>query len=308
MTNNKSHYQSNKWSGKTRGGTLGNWIFLSLINLFGIRSAYTLLLGVAAYYLVASPRSVKNSYRYLNRVVGPQPAWKWPFLIYRNFFSLGMSLLDKSAIMMGSKYFNCVYENEDSIFDALKQGKGVILVGAHVGNWAVGGQLLNRLNTRINIVMLENEVERVQRIFDRAYSDKKFRVLSSSSDLSSSLAIMKALQNGEIVVFNGDRTVDGVPKTEASFFGDVADFPLGAYQMATVTESPVIMVFAMRDRIKNYRFFCYPARQLSNLSRQKKKEAIKESAKDFAGKLQSVLTKYPFQWYNFHPFWKNDIK
>ncbi|MEI6148000.1 MAG: hypothetical protein WCS01_02810 [bacterium] len=303
---NPAAYRSSKWSGKTRGGSLGNWFFLKVISLLGIRAAYAVLIPIAAYYLVASPRSVRNSRRYLRRVLGPQPFWRWPFLIYGHFFSLGMSLLDRSAMLMGRTDFTCTYEGESHIADALKHGKGVILVSAHVGNWAAGGHLLRRLKTRVNLVALENEVQRIQRLFDRAFPDKGFQVLSSSPDLSSSVVIMEALRNGEIVTFNGDRAVEGAASAEVAFFGEAADFPVGPYLLASVTGSPVIRVFAMRDGIDRYRFFCSPAEFVERVSRQKRKDAVRHVAADFAQDLEKVLRKYPFQWYNFYPFWKRE--
>ena len=299
-------YRSSKWSGKTRGGSMGNWYFLQVIKILGIRAAYLALVPIAAYYLVASPRSVKNSRRYLRRVLGPKPFWQWPFLIYGHFFSLGMSLLDRTAMLMGRKDFTCIYEREGNIANALAQGKGVILVSAHVGNWAAGGHLLRRLKTRVNIVALENEVKSIQRMFDRAFPDKGFGVLSSSPDLASSMAIMDALRRGEIVAFNGDRAVEGTASAEAVFFGVAADFPVGPYLMASVTGSPVIHVFAMRDGVDRYRFFCSTARFVERASRRKREEAVKPVARDFTESLEAVLRKYPFQWYNFYPFWKNE--
>ena len=296
-------YRSSRWSGKTRGGSLGNWFFLQLIKTFGIRSAYILLVPVAAYYLVAGPRSVRSSYGYLRRVLGPQPGWKWPFLIYRHFFSLGMSLLDKYAMFMGRSDFSCTYEGEESIVDALAQKKGVILVSAHVGNWAAGGHLLSRLDTRINLVVLQNEIERVQRVFDKVLRDRGFRVLSSSPDLSSSVTIMNALRNGEIVTFNGDRAVDGAASVRVPFLGSPAAFPVGPYLMASVTGSPVIQIFAMRDKVDKYRFFCSPAAFVGKESRTERDKGVNACAEDFVQRLELVLKEYPFQWYNFYPFW-----
>jgi predicted LPLAT superfamily acyltransferase len=295
---------SAKWSGRTRGGTLGNWIFLTLIRIFGIRSAYALLIPVALYYLLAAPRSVRSSHSYLRAVLGPQSAWRWPFLIYRHFFSLGMSLLDRYAMLMGRDRFSCTYEGEEHIANALAQGKGVVLVSAHVGNWAAGGHLLRRLDARVNLVVLQNEVKRVQRLFDRMQLTESFRILPATQDLSSSLSIMSALRQGEIVVFNGDRAVSGSVSAEVQFFDKPADFPTGPYLLAAMTGAPMIQTFAMRDGIDQYRFFCSPAQFLSAASRAERNEVVRECAARFANRLEFVLRDYPFQWYNFYPFWK----
>ena len=299
-------YNSRHWSGKSRGGASGNLLFLKIVKRLGTKAAYVLLVPVAFYYLIASPKSVKSSYRYLRKILGPQPKWKWPFLIYGNFFSLGMSLLDRFAMMMGRQGFSCSREGEHHILDAIEQGNGVILIGAHVGNWAAGGYFLSHITTRVNLVVLENEVERVQRVFDREFPDRGLNVLSSSEDLSSSIAIMKALRNGEIVIFNGDRALDGTPSAEASFLGAPADFPAGPYLMAGVTGAPVIQVFAMRDGVDRYSFFCFPAQSIGKEYRTHREETLQACAAEYAGRLESVLRKYPFQWYNFYPFWKNE--
>ncbi len=299
-------YRSSEWHGRTRGGVLGNWFFIKMIRFLGIRVAHIALVPIAAYFLVASPGSVKNSRRYLRRVLGPLPWWKWPFLTYCHFYSFGMSLLDRFAILMGSGNFQCTYEDEDNLARALEGGKGVVLVGAHVGNWAAGGHLLRRLKTRVNIVALANEVEKIQGMFDRAFPDTGFVVLPSSPDLSSSLAIMNALRSGEIVVFNGDRTVDGTASAEAVFFQDKAAFPAGPYLMASVTGSPVIRVFAMRDGVGRYRFFCSRPLFIGKASGQARERIVAEAAQEFAAHLEAVLRKYPFQWYNFYQFWKQD--
>lgn len=303
---NADAYRSSRWNGRTRGGSFGNRFFLEVIRFLGVRVAHAALVPIAAYYLVASPRSVRNSRRYLRRVLGPQPSWKWPFLIYRHFYSLGMTLLDRSAIMMGSSDFECEYEGEEHITGAVKAGKGVVLVGAHVGNWAVGGHLLKRLETGVNIVALENEVKHIQRMFDRAYQSRGFKVLPSSPDLGSSMTIMQALQRGEIVAFNGDRTMEGTPSAEVTFFGDAAVFPTGPYLMASVTGAAVIHVFAMRDRVAKYRFFCSPARTMPRGGGRRRDEAVRNEAQAFAQSLESVLGRYPYQWYNFFPFWKGE--
>jgi predicted LPLAT superfamily acyltransferase len=117
---------------------------------------------------------------------------------------------------------------------------------------------------------------------------------------------MNALRSGEIVVFNGDRAVEGSVSAEAAFFGAPADFRVGPYLMASVTGSPVIKVYAMRDGVDRYTFFCSAARFVEKGPRQKRDEMLKSAAKDFAEALEAVLRKYPFQWYNFYPFWKNE--
>ncbi|MBT3191324.1 MAG: lysophospholipid acyltransferase family protein [Verrucomicrobia bacterium] len=152
--------------------------------------------------------------------------------------------------------------------------------------------------------MLQNEVERVQRLFDRMLLTRNFHVLPASQDLSSSLSIMNALRQGEIVVFNGDRAIGDTTSAEVHFFGRPADFPTGPYLMAAMTGAPVIQTFAMREGVDRYRFFCHAAGHVPQASRAERKQVLAECAAEFAGRLEAALKEYPFQWYNFYPFWK----
>ena len=90
-----------RWTGRTRGGYFGNWFFVQLIRVLGLRGAYAWLVFVAAYFTFASPRSYRASVNYLQRVLGPKPWWQRPLLVYRHFFSFGVTLLDRLAVVIG---------------------------------------------------------------------------------------------------------------------------------------------------------------------------------------------------------------
>ncbi len=74
---------------------------MQLIRVLGLRGAYAWLVFVAAYFTVAGPRSYHASVIYLQRVLGPKPWWQRPLLVYRHYFSFGVTLLDRLAVVMG---------------------------------------------------------------------------------------------------------------------------------------------------------------------------------------------------------------
>jgi len=77
---------------------------------------------------------------------------------------LGQTILDKVALMSGVKTnFKVIHEGGENLDKMSAGGKGGILLSAHVGNWDVAGQLLNRLDTKINILMYENEHEEIKK-------------------------------------------------------------------------------------------------------------------------------------------------
>jgi predicted LPLAT superfamily acyltransferase len=187
---------------------------------------------------------------------------------------------------------------------ALAEGKGVILLGAHVGNWEVGGHSLGKTDLVVNLVLVDKEARRIKKMLDSAMEDRRFKILTASSDLLSSIPILAALRRGEIVAFNGDRSVEGLPSVEASFLGGKADFPIGPYLLSALSGAPIIQSYAMRDAVEKYRFFCFRHPGVKGKVRGPDDPAIKEATTAFATRLESLLEQYPFQWYNFYSFWK----
>jgi predicted LPLAT superfamily acyltransferase len=294
-----------RWTGRTRGGYFGNWFFVQLIRVLGLRGAYAWLVFVAAYFTFGSPRSYRASVNYLQRVLGPKPWWQRPLLVYRHFFSFGVTLLDRLAVVMGRHQMNCAFEGEERFRKFLDQGKGIILLGAHVGGWEMGGHLLGRFGIPVNLVVLEKEQENIRRLFDRALEGKQFRILTADENPLRSVPIMAALRRGEMVGLHGDRAFGGADLT-VPFLGGRARFPIGAYHLAAVTGAPIFQVFAVRERIGQYRFFTFPPQFVARDAVRRNPAALRGCVEQYASRLESVLRQYPYQWYNIYDFWEAD--
>ena len=292
------------WAGKPRGGVFGNWFFLQLIQHIGLGIAYVWLVPVAAYFVIASPRGAKASIEYFTRLLGRQPFWRLPLLVYRHFYSFGVTLLDRSAVIMGRGRgrVHCTFEGEDLLIAALARGRGIILLGAHVGSWEVGGQLLARLGRPVNLVVVEKEANRVSRLFDQALEGKTFRLLTTSTSPIRSVPVVAALRRGEIVAVHGDRHFGGA-SMPASFLGAPASFPIGPYILAAVSGAPVFQCTVVRQRRGEYRFFFFPEQNVAWPGRRPDRAVLQACVDGFATRMESVVRDYPFQWYNFYPFW-----
>jgi predicted LPLAT superfamily acyltransferase len=293
-----------RWSGRTRGGYFGNWFFVQLIRVCGVRWAYGWLVFVAAYFTVAAPRSYRCSVEFLERVLGRQPFWKRPALVYRHFFAFGITLLDRLAVIMGRSKIRCRFEGEDQFRELLERGQGVILLSAHLGSWEIGGHLLGRLGKPVNVVVLETEEERVRQLFARALQAKQFRLLTTDQHPLRSIPIIAALRRGEIVALHGDRSIGGAD-LPVEFLGDRARFPVGPYLLAAVSGAPIFEVFIVRERLGQYRFFSFPATSVPKALLRAGTEALGPYVNEYAQRVATVARQYPFQWCNFYPFWEN---
>jgi predicted LPLAT superfamily acyltransferase len=291
-----------RWSGRSRGGLFGNWWFIQLIRLLGLRWAYAFLIPVAGYFTLANPSGYRCSKDFLRRALGPQPFWKWPLLVYRHFFSFGITLLDRLALIMGRARIQCMHEGEFLFKEWLDRGQGVILLGAHVGSWEIGGHLLGRLGKPVNVVVLERDEARLRRLFERALAAKGFSLIATDGHPLRSIPIAAALRRGEIVCLLGDRSFGGAD-LRVPFLGGFARFPAGPYLLAAVSGAPIFQTFVVRERLGCYRFFSFPAKFMPREISRAGIEALQPDVAEYAARLADVAKQYPFQWFNIFPFW-----
>jgi predicted LPLAT superfamily acyltransferase len=291
-----------KWTGRTRGGYFGNWFFVQLIRRLGLRWAYAWLVLVAAWFTVAAASSRRASLAYLERVLGPQPLWKRPLLVFRHFYSFGVALLDRAAVIMGRSNVQCRFEGETLFRAYLDRGQGVLLLGAHLGNWEIGGQFLGRFGIPVNLVVLEKEEARVRKLFAKALEGRRFKLLTTDEHPLRSIPIISALRHGEIVALHGDRSFGGAD-LETDFLGGKARFPVGPYLLAAASKAPLFQVFVVRERLGAYRFFSFPAQFVPRETLRRQAEGVRSYVAQYAERLEEVARQYPFQWYNIYDFW-----
>lgn len=289
------------WTGRTRGGYAGNWIFIRVLRLLGLRAAYLLLVPVSFYFIFFAPGALKASAEYLRRRFGGLSHGL--FSSYRHFFCFGQVLLDRVAIADKPERFEVEEEGLSYITVAAAEKKGLVLLGAHAGAWEAAMSLLGDRKVAVNVVMFEGEEEKVRRLLEESVHADKLRILSVSGSHKDSLTIIEALNRGEVVAMHGDRTVGG-RTVKLPFLGAPADFPLWPYAVAAAAKAPLIHTFAARTGAYSYRLKAWPAVKPSLERSETEKEPLRKQAAEFVSHLEQFLEQYPFQWFNFYPFWK----
>lgn len=303
---NPSDGPARAWTGQSRGGAFGTWFFITIVRWVGLRVAYGPLAFVAAYFLISSPRGVRASAEYLRRVqgsMGPMGPMRLIGQIYRHFYAFGVMLLERLTMIGANEPpFEIEHEGVDGLRRAIDAGRGVIMLGAHVGNWEAAGHLLSRYNTPVNLVVLDNEVKRIQELTDRATAGRSFRLIGVDAQFTQSFEIMAALRRGEIVALHGDRVYAG-RSARVPFLGREAPFPVGPYLLAAVSGAALVQVFAMRESGRKYRFSAYEPQWFAQPARREREEFFRRQVMLYVERLEAVVKRYPYQWFNMYPFW-----
>ncbi|MDR3458463.1 MAG: hypothetical protein P4N60_13510 [Verrucomicrobiae bacterium] len=298
--------QTKHWSGtgRLRGGRWGIWFFATAVRVLGLRVTYVLAVFPAVYFSYASP-DVAATMDFHRRAFGPPPWWKRRWLVFKHFYSFGRAILDRTAILAGNrKNFSFEFDGEENLRTALAEGRGVLLLTAHLGNWEAAGQLLTRIDVPITVTGFDRETPEIRAVLNRA-SKQDFRLLPLTGSPTDAIPLVAALRRGEVVAMLGDRAY-GSPSARIPFFGGFASFPIGAYVMASIAGAPLMHVFSLREPAGLYRFFGFPAQHPKMPMHNERDAYLKTCAANFARDLESVMRRDPFQWYNFFPFWDDE--
>ena len=295
-----------KWKGKTRGGKFGYQFFIYLIKHLGVKTAYTFLAFIVIHFIPFAPKATASSWFYSRKIL-KQNIFKSTIFLFKSYYRFGQILIDKVAIGYGlEKKYKFKFENYEKFLEILNDDKGAVIVGAHVGCWEIGAPFFDDYGKKMNIVLYDAEHRRIKEVLEKNKAFVDYKVIAVNNDsLEHIFNIKTALDNKEYVCFQGDRYVTQDKLLTCSFMGEVAKFPAGLFLLASRLKVPVIFYFAMREPHKTYRFYFYTAEPFGRKAGVKPEQVL---LKQYVQALESILKKYPEQWFNYYKFWESDSK
>ena len=289
-----------RWQGKSKGTSAGYRFFVFLIRTAGLGIAYFILRFVALYYWLFSPSTSRHILILYRNIFKFNPVKAW-FALYRNYYLLGQSLIDKIAIMTGAgDKFTFEFDGEEHLRSMIAGNKGGLLLSGHLGNWEAAGHLLKRLNTTIHIVMYDGEDAQIKKYMDTVTGKKTFHIIPVKNDLSHIYKITEALSRNEVVCMHADRYLPGNKTIRAGFFGKPANFPEGPFLLALKLNAPVAIVYAFREGKRHYHLYSSPVKHYDS----HKGDTMQAIVTEYAGSMETMTRKYPTQWFNYYNFWE----
>jgi predicted LPLAT superfamily acyltransferase len=292
------------WKGKTRGGLAGYKLFFGILKFTGLPFAYFFLRFVAFYFFLFSPKVFKPIHQFYRKRVA-LGFFRSLSMVYRNYYIFGRVLLDKVAVMAGFPVkFSFTFDGEEYLRKMVEERTGGLLISAHIGNFEMAGNTLERLNTNVSIIMYDAEHVKIKDYLD-SVTHRKFNVIAIKEDNSHIYEINKAFREKQMVCIHGDRFVKGNKTMSIEFLGEKANFPTGPFYLAMKFNVPVSFVFAMKESATHYHFFATPPRIYQQQGMQlKRDQTIQTIIKDYIYVLEKTIRKYPSQWFNYYNFWE----
>ncbi len=289
------------WSGTSKGNHFGYLIFIQAMRFFGLRSAYFILFFVALYYVLFSNTNkfildyFRNTLKY--------SIFKSYISLYKNYYILGQTIIDKFAAMsgLGSKFL-INYSGIEYLKEIDKNGTGAILLSAHIGNYEIASHHLKELKTPVNIIMYDGEQKAIKETLDNSGFKRSSNIIYIKEDLSHIFEIANKLLNKEIIIMHADRFQKDMKTFDTMVMGRMASLPLGPFQIISKFKNvPIAFVFGFKQGTFNYDLYTTSPFFSADLT-------LTEIVEKYTKAIEIKIEKYPLQWFNYFYFWKLNSK
>ena len=272
--------------------------FLVLYLPIKISSALAKFLSTLQYLLSKQDRiSVRNNLKAILPAIDESHLKKYTKNVFINFglylaAFFGFKQLDRGYIKK-----NVIIEGIEYVDQALSQGKGLIIVSAHIGNWELGGVILGMLGYPVNAITLTHKHKAVNAFFNRQRELKGFHVIPFENAVRGSL---EALSRNEIVCILGDRDFTQGGQL-LDFLGKPTVIPKGPAVFSLRNKTPLIAAFTIREKNNKFRFSFNPPIEFNPCGEYEKD--VRLLTQTYLKQIEDCILKYPDQWSMFRRYW-----
>jgi predicted LPLAT superfamily acyltransferase len=275
-----------------------------LIRLGGRHGAYALLVFVVLYYTLFKPSVRARSSHYLKRRFPGRstPLGLWDS--YRLNLGIGRVLVDRAVLgILGPQSLKVNLAGQNELAELLAEGRGLVLVTAHVGCWQLAMSSLSVLDTPVNLLMHREAGDLDRQFFEHKGRKAPYGIIDPAGFLGGALEMLQVLKHGEVLCIMGDRVMGGEGGTiSVDFLGQPVELPFSPYKLASATGAPVAVIFPHRAEDGGY------ALQVARVIRVpeqlgRKGSAYRPYAGEFAAALEQFVADHPYQFFNFFNMW-----
>jgi KDO2-lipid IV(A) lauroyltransferase len=188
-------------------------------------------------------------------------------------------------------------EGISNIDEALKYGKGVVMLSAHLGNWELGGFVLGTIGYPINAVVLTHQNTKVNNFFKNQRSMGKMGSIEFGASLR---GCYKTLKENKLLALLGDRDFSN-SGLSVLFCGKPAIMPKGPAALSYRTGAAIVPSFITRNSDDTFTF-AFEKPILPDVAGDED-GAIRKIMSRYLPIIESYVKRYPGQWYVFRNFW-----
>jgi KDO2-lipid IV(A) lauroyltransferase len=195
-------------------------------------------------------------------------------------------------------------EGLDHFIAAYAQGKGILILTGHFGNWEVsttaGIALFPEMHGKFHFVRRPIKPAWLDRLVTRRFNEAGFGVFSKSDSLD---ALLACLERGEAVVLPFDQHAGPPDGIAVDFLGHPAWTFKSLAIIALSTGAPVLPAASWREA--DGRHVLRFEAPLAPIEHHNTSEAIRSNTRAYNQALERLVVRHPEQWYWVHRRWKH---
>jgi KDO2-lipid IV(A) lauroyltransferase len=218
--------------------------------------------------------------------------------VFRHFGRAVVGFVRAPALSDGELARLVTCEGWEHAEEALAQGRGLLLVTGHVGEWEVLGRWLARVQKLPLTVVAKDPKSPALAAYLRSMREGGGFSVRSKGD--SPLPLIKALRRGEAICLLPDQNSGDV---FVPFFGVPAGTVAGPASLALRTGAPLVPIYCLAGGNGGWQVVCLPpvdARPTGDHAAD-----VERIMAELNGALESVVRAHPAQWLWLHNRWKS---
>ncbi|MFH1223788.1 MAG: lysophospholipid acyltransferase family protein [Pseudomonadota bacterium] len=195
---------------------------------------------------------------------------------------------------------NVRVHNIEHLEEALKKGKGVFFLSAHVGFWEIMGVAAMFYKVPLNIITKYMRLKIFDDVWVKSRASYGIKLINEAH---SARNVLKAILKGEVVGVVLDQFMGPPVGDKVNFFGRPAWTITSLAWFAQRTQAPVIPVVNYRRSDGSFDLILYPDVGFEKTGTDR--ENIKRNTQRYSNIIEEFIKKHPEQWIWVHKRWKS---
>lgn len=187
---------------------------------------------------------------------------------------------------------------EEHVHEALRGGRGLLLLSAHYSNWELCASMMAYLGYPVTVVANQHPDPRARALFQEP---REHNGVCTVDVYHSVRPTYKLLKQNSVVALMADRDLhgEGIP---TRFFGREVLFPKGPARFSIGTRAPVVLSFIRRSADRSYDLIYYPP--IYPPTGGDRDANVAALTQQYATIVEAEVAKDPTQYTVFFPIWE----
>ncbi|MFH1359786.1 MAG: lysophospholipid acyltransferase family protein [Candidatus Omnitrophota bacterium] len=242
----------------------------------------------------------------LHIALGAEKSEKELKKIYRDCFeNVGRSMIEMIYFMAHPDMIKerVTFEGKNHLDEALAQGKGVVAISAHFGNFPLMLLRLVQEGYKTNAIMRATRDEKIEEYFQNLRTRMGLHTIYSLPRKACVDESLKVLRNNEFLFIPLDQNFGSGGGVFVDFFGQQAATATGPVVFSMRTGAPLLPVFMVRQKDDTHKILIEPP--LNLIENQDDKETIYVNTARITSIIEQYIRRYPEEWGWMHRRWKS---